>query len=265
MNPGRSVTGRWDAKIASHPREKTMKSAVVFIVLAASSMITLNAFADGTCTSGGFHSEGAGQAPCADGTSYAPLSDLFYDPAAAAVPSGQPISPVKNSLVSSAATAFSAPQARITVLDATPRNSASGIAKSSTPAGRITVLADTSREVAKVAAAEAALDTIAAVEETGTLDVALKGLVGTWAAVARHRDGELTTVELQLDDRGWAKFTVPGADGKPSTTKRRVKLDDEELKLISPDSELSLGKLIEVTSRQMVLAGTAGQMTFVKL
>jgi hypothetical protein len=97
-----------------------------------------------------------------------------------------------------------------------------------------------------------------------TLSDALKGLAGTWKAVARRGDGELTTVELRLDDRGWAELTVPGADGKPSTIKRRAELKGDELKLTGPDAELLLGQLIDVNSRQMVLARAGGQVTFVR-
>jgi hypothetical protein len=74
----------------------------------------------------------------------------------------------------------------------------------------------------------------------------------------------LTTVELRLDDRGWAELTVPGADGKPSTIKRRAELKGDELKLTGPDAELLLGQLIDVNSRQMVLARAGGQVTFVR-
>ena len=99
---------------------------------------------------------------------------------------------------------------------------------------------------------------------TSTINDALKGLVGTWKAVARRGDGELTTVELRLDDRGWAELTVPDANGKPSTIKRRAELEGDELKLTGPDAELLLGQLIDVNSRQMVLARAGGQVTFVR-
>jgi hypothetical protein len=92
----------------------------------------------------------------------------------------------------------------------------------------------------------------------------LKGLVGTWMAVARHGDGELTTVELQLDSKGWAKLTVPGANGTPSTITRRVELNDKELKLTGPEGALALGKLVEFNSRQLVLDRDGGQVTFVR-
>ena len=84
------------------------------------------------------------------------------------------------------------------------------------------------------------------------------------AGVARRGDGELTTIELQLDNRGWAELTVPGADGKPTTIKRRAQLDDKELKLKGPEEDLLLGKLIDSTSRQLVLERAGGQVTFVR-
>jgi len=145
------------------------------------------------------------------------------------------------------------------------------------PSARLTVVADTPREVAKPVAdavaealakvapdAKAKNVTEIASEEDAALSEALRGLVGTWKAVARHGDGELTTVELQLDDRGWAKFTVPDSDGKPSTVERRVELENDELKLTGPDTELTLGKLIESNRRQMVLARADGRITFVR-
>ena len=101
-------------------------------------------------------------------------------------------------------------------------------------------------------------------EDTEAIDEALKGLVGTWKAVARQGDGELTTVELQLDNRGWAKLTVPAADGTKSTIKRRVEFENQELKLTGPDAELLLGKLVSSNSRQMVLERAGGEVTFVR-
>ncbi len=100
--------------------------------------------------------------------------------------------------------------------------------------------------------------------DTSKIDDAIKGLVGTWRAVSRQGDGELSTVELQLDDHGWAKLTVPGVDGKPSTTTRKVEFDNSELKLTGADTDVLLGKLVDFNSRQMVLERSGGQVTFVR-
>ena len=98
------------------------------------------------------------------------------------------------------------------------------------------------------------------------VDEKIAGIVGTWKAVARQGDGELTTIELHLDNRGWAELTVPGSDGKPTTTKSRVNLENEELKLTDgTDKVVSLGKLVDFNSRQMVLERAEGQVTFVRL
>jgi hypothetical protein len=105
---------------------------------------------------------------------------------------------------------------------------------------------------------------IASVEPV-VIDEKIAGLIGTWKAVARRGDGELTTVELHLDNRGWAELTVPGSDGKPSTTKSRVNLENEELKLTDADKVVSLGKLVDFNTRQMVLERAEGQLTFVRL
>ena len=58
---------------------------------------------------------------------------------------------------------------------------------------------------------------------------------------------------------------MPDATGKPSTIRRRVRFEDEILKLIGPDSESALGKLISASERQMVLSRDEGQMTFVRI
>jgi hypothetical protein len=101
-------------------------------------------------------------------------------------------------------------------------------------------------------------------EEDTQIAEALKGLVGTWMAVSRQGDGSLSTVELQLDGNGWAKLTVPGADGKTSTTTRKIEFDNNELKLTGADADVTLGKLVEFNSRQMVLERSGGQVTFVR-
>lgn len=164
-----------------------------------------------------------------------------------------------------------APQARITVLPT-----------SAAPKARIQLTAPVADEaklkvvqVAKVEAkpepktdeADAAqvLDTLTpAKEESSKIADALKGLVGPWMAVSRQGDGELSTVELLLNDNGWAKLTVPGADGKPSTTTRKVEFQNNEIKLTGGDADVLLGKLVEFDSRQMVLERSGGQVTFVR-
>jgi hypothetical protein len=167
-----------------------------------------------------------------------------------------------------------APQARVTVVDAMPQSAAqpttpavstaritlvSASADESTTATSSPAPEESEDDTAKLADASARAD-----EQEPELDPALKNLVGTWLAVARHGDGELSTVELQLDDRGWARLTVPGPDGKPATTRQRVELEDDELKLTAPDAEISLGKLIEFDERQLTLARSGGQITFVR-
>ena len=107
-----------------------------------------------------------------------------------------------------------APQARITVVDPSAPSTINGSTVSATPAMRITVVSDGASSVATSEPKPTTTD-------EGSLPEAMKGLVGNWTAVARVGDNELTTVELQLDDRGWATLSVPGSDGKKSTIKRR--------------------------------------------
>jgi hypothetical protein len=147
------------------------------------------------------------------------------------------------------------PTARITVVSASMPSSLPSIA--TTPAAKLTVVAD------DVPTAPKATEIVE--EKPDAIDSKIASLVGTWKAVARKSDGELTTVELHLDNRGWAELTVPDTKGKPSTTKSRVNLENEELKLTGSDKVVSLGKLVEFNTRQMVLERAEGQVTFVRL
>jgi hypothetical protein len=179
----------------------------------------------------------------------------------------------------------SAPQSRLTVVPSTPTISAStGTAASTANAATLHVIPDTDATATPktgpkvdpaltkpVKATASTKDTSEAdefavelKEDDSKIADELKGLVGTWKAVARHGDGELTTIELQLDSKGWAKLTVPSANGEPSTITRRVELKDKELKLTSPEGALALGKLVEFNSRQLVLDRDGGQVTFVR-
>jgi hypothetical protein len=101
-------------------------------------------------------------------------------------------------------------------------------------------------------------------EDTSKVSDAVKGLAGDWIAVSRKGDGELSTVELQMDDHGWAKLTVPGADGKPSASTHKVELKDKTLTLTGGGRDVSFGKLVSVDSRQMVLEGETSSVTFVR-
>jgi hypothetical protein len=164
--------------------------------------------------------------------------------------------------------------ARVTVVDSAASPGTGGVATNGLVA-RVTVVDDVPPVTPVVTAPDSANDSAAAKlqevalgaaasGESEAIDTALKGLIGNWTAVARHGDGELTTVELQLDDRGWAELTVPAPDGKRSTIKRRVELKDDELRLTGADADLLLGKLVTVNSRQMVLERAGGEVTFVR-
>jgi hypothetical protein len=162
------------------------------------------------------------------------------------------VSPYVGSPVAVAAS--TGPTAKITVVSATP--STSSTIASSTRSAKLKVIADE---------ASAASPKIEVAVAEPAIDEKIAGIVGTWKAVARQGDGELTTIELHLDNRGWAELTVPGTDGKPTTTKSRVNLENEELKLTDADKVVSLGKLVDFNTRQMVLERAEGRVTFVRL
>jgi hypothetical protein len=205
--------------------------------------------------------------------------------------------------VAAAALAASKQQARISVVSSTSSSSSNSSNTSSVPTARVRVvpagspsskpatarvavvsLADQTppapiappKPVAKPKTVAAttpngsddfnkSLDTLNSVkDDTSKISDSIKGLVGDWMAVSRQGDGELSTVELQLDNHGWAKLTIPGADGKPSTTTRKVELKDNQLTLTGNGGDVSLGKLVDFDSRQMVLERETGLVTFVR-
>ncbi len=216
-------------------------------------------------------------APCAGGGGYRsnPYQSYPSSPSPYSTMNTAPAGSVQPNLQSSVSPA--APQARISV-----------VSPSDAPVGRLQIAAPeagdskattpnvskteskTENSVAKVAPkSEADLNTSldspdAAKEGTSKIADAIKSLVGPWMAVSRQGDGELSTVELPFNDNGWAKLTVPGADGKPSTTTRKVEFENNELKLTGGDADVLLGKLVEFNSRQMVLERSGGQVTFVR-
>lgn len=185
-----------------------------------------------------------------------------------------PFAPVAN--VSSnvaGATPLSASQSHLTVVPTTSESTINrtAVVSNSSPSASLHVVSDEQNTViskpapkADPAASNPSASNPAANAVSSTIADGLKGLVGTWMAVARHGDGELTTIELQLDKSGWAKLTVPGADGKPSTTTRQVEFNNGEIKLTGADADLALGKLVESSSRQFVLDRADGQVTFVR-
>jgi hypothetical protein len=103
------------------------------------------------------------------------------------------------------------------------------------------------------------------VADESPISDAMKGLLGTWRAVSRQGEGSLATIELQLNDNGTAQLTTPGKDGKTSTTTRKANFDNQELKLVGGDKDISLGKLVESDARQMVLDRGGRQVTFVRV
>ena len=239
-----------------------MKTAIYCSVFTLVSLWTLSVFGAGTC-----HNNNGG-----------PQSYL-YDPAdpngaggscSNQLPPGYPASGqygsagYPNSALQTAAFVPTAPQgptARITVVAANASTSPS--IASNTHSAKLIVVTD--EPLAAPKPVEVAATKPEPEVPAPAIDEKIAGLVGTWKAVARKGDGELTTVELHLDNRGWAELTVPGSDGKPSTTKSRVNFENEELKLAAADKVVSLGKLVEFNTHQMVLERAEGQLTFVRL
>jgi hypothetical protein len=220
-----------------------MRTTVYCVVFTFVSLWTLSLFGQGTCHKNGGTPNGNVQ-PYPN-TPVAPYGTTD----AGVYPAGYPNTRL------SAQTTPAMPSARITIVSAD--TSSSPRATSKNPAAKLTVVADDVPSAPKTA--EIAAEASTAISST------IAGLVGTWKAVARKSDGELTTVQLHLDNRGWAELTVPGTDGKPSTTKSRVSVENEELKLKGSNKVESLGKIVEFNTRQMVLERAEGQVTFVRL
>jgi hypothetical protein len=150
-------------------------------------------------------------------------------------------------------------QARLAVVN--PNTTASSTSVD-IPAGRVRVVVPGSSKPKTVTPAHVVVVTP---DDLSKTPEALKGLTGDWMAVSRQSGGELSTVELQMDDHGWAKLTVPGAEGKPSkTTKHKVELKDNKLELTSQNGTISLGKLESSDSRQMILEQETGLLTLVR-
>jgi len=171
-----------------------------------------------------------------------PIPNLAPLPAAAVAPALTTTSTISPALVAAAAATPAQPAAKITVVAANANAAVASTAKPSLSAGNLRIVADEPE-----------------------LDARIAQLAGTWKAVARRGEGELTTIELVLDNRGGAELTLPGSDGKPSTTKSRANFENEELRLTATDRVVSLGKLVDFNDRQMVLQLTEGTMTFVRL
>jgi hypothetical protein len=102
------------------------------------------------------------------------------------------------------------------------------------------------------------------VVEGSTTPSDLSFLVGAWQAVARNENGELTKIELRLDENGWATLTVPGQDGDTSSTRRRAELKDGQLVLTGEGNDINLGKLASFDKNQVILDRLFGQITFVR-
>ena len=237
-----------------------MKVVIYCNVFFLVSLWSFTLFGQGTCPSeNGSPNAGGQQYPYEQANPYGAAGGGLYNSNQPPVgyPSAGPLNTAGFPTMTSQAapTAPVARSARITVVSASMTPSPRTISK--LPAAKLSVVADD--------APAAPITVEVAAEEPTAIDSQIAGLVGTWKAVARKSDGELTTVELHLDNRGWAELTVPGSDGKPSTTKSRVNLENEELKLTGSDKVVSLGKLVEFNTRQMVLERAEGQVTFVRL
>jgi len=226
-----------------------MKTAFFCIVSTIVSLWSLSVFGQGTC-----HKGGDGQPyPNTPPAPYSATGRGLYNPNQTY--GGYSSAGQTNAAGYPTTSPSVAPTARITVVSSNVSLSPQSVATSRT--AKLTIVDDDVPSAPK---------TVAIVAEKPTaIDSKIANLVGTWKAVARKSNGELTTVELHLDNRGWAELTVPDAEGKPSTSKSRVSLENEELKLTGSDKVVSLGKLVESGARQLVLERAEGQVTFVRL
>jgi hypothetical protein len=236
-----------------------MKATLFFSTLAFISLCSLSTFGQATCPNGGGAPNNNSSPYINDpvGSGGAPANDYLNSGGTAGVvpPLGQLTNSNTNLATPASTAAPSVPAARITVLPAVASPVARVTPKS--PTAKLTIVAD------DPVASSTPKEEASAPEPQ--IDSRIAKLVGIWKAVARRGNGELTTVELHLDNRGWAELTVPGNDGKPSTTKSRVDFENDELKLKDDDKVVSLGKLVESNSRQMVLERAEGRVTFVRL
>jgi hypothetical protein len=236
-----------------------MKSAVFHAAFVAVSLSALVSFGQSSCSTGGDPQQGPVYPDGPISPYFNGLGDSYFPP--------QPLAESALAAPQTTSAASIAPQAgpaaRIRVVSAGPAAPPIASSTNDRPAAKLTIVAaDAPEPIEPPAPAVVATDDG---EETSPLDSSIAALSGTWKAVARQGDGELTTIELHLDSRGWAELTVPGSDGTPSTTKSRVKFEDLELKLASADKVVSLGKLVDFNTRQMVLERPEGQVTFVRL
>lgn len=220
-----------------------MKTATNLSVVAILFCMAMNAFGQSACNGGGKP----------DGRTGNPF------PFQVERPTEQVIAPPFETAPRAVSNPPAAPAARIRINP--PAKETTAASEAIVPSARISL-------APRVAAADTVGESLP--EESNTppesLDPQLAGLVGTWSTVSRFGDGELSTIELQLDDRGWATLTEPTKDGKRSSSKHRIQLEDRELMLTGPDQEkMTLGKLIEFDTRQMVLEKSEGQVTYVRI
>jgi hypothetical protein len=236
-----------------------MYPAIFRTFFVAASLTSATALAGDSCRNSGNHQQ--------------PVPPIFNTQSPGFPFNPTPALPVANA----SPTVPSVPQGKITVVPSAPTTNTSSAATPVVPGLELTVVenapvkrpvdtTDVAGQIERLAggAMKAIGEGKASEDSAGILNSTLKSLIGTWLAVARHGDGELGTVELQLDKDGWAKLTTPGADGKPETVKRRVEVKEKELKLIGEQSEVSLGKIINFNEHQLTLAMNDDQVTFVR-
>lgn len=233
-------------------KENAMKAATYTTLVAVLSLSGLNSVANADCSTGGQApvNQTPAQAPANGGSAGRnPTVEEVRAFLGATNPAPARVAPAGPKVSNAAAT-------RITVVPGD--SSAAGLAAKPNNGARITVVPDAPATTKPEPEAPVVAD-------NETLPEELKGLVGNWTTVGRFGDNELTTVELQLDDRGWATLTLPGADGKKATSKRKVELKDKEIKLIGQGAATVLGKVVNVSERQMVLENGSSQVTFVRI
>lgn len=166
--------------------------------------------------------------------------------------------PASSTSTSSTSNSSEVPTARVRVVPAGSTNSQQ-VTKS-----RVTVVSTKDPKAAAPVVPQTYDSPPYSKDDTSKVSDAVKGLAGDWLSVTRKDDGGLSTVELQMDDQGVAKLTMPDGGDKRSSSTHKVELQDNKLTLTGGDHNIAFGKVVSVDRRQMVLELATGPMTFVR-
>ena len=98
----------------------------------------------------------------------------------------------------------------------------------------------------------------------GAVPEELRAILGLWESKSTDAEGQVSSIELNLQETGDATLTVQAAGISPVSVTRKFAVNDGLFTLGDGEGKLTLGKVVSADADQVVLDAAAGRLTLTR-